>query len=185
MPQLKTPPVTDDEIRAMFQDPRYRERSVTSGDVAVWVYRHRGGWGNSDGRRYPGQDESAVAPVRGTHATVALDRLVEAGLVVKAHGYLAAREMAALSLGTVARDRANYYAWAEQVRALGAARAEQAREQARMAGRVAEAQQVLGDRVSKVCVRDGRYVVVLDEDQLDGLLARTEHLALLAGGPQD
>ena len=185
MTQQKTPPVTDEEIRELFEDERYRERSVTSGDVAVWVYRHRGGWGNSYGRRYPGQGECDVAPVRGTHATVALDRLVGAGLVVRATGYLAARAVAELALGTVARDRAHYYAWAEQARAVAVQRAAREAEAQCRAERAAEAQRVLGDRVEAVQVRGDRFVVVLDAEQLDALLARTEHLELLAGGPQD
>lgn len=185
MTQQKTPPVTDDEIRELFQDEMFRERTVTCGDVAVWVYRRRGGWGNSDGRRYPGQDVCDVAPVRGTHATVALERLAEAGLVVKATGYLAARAVAELALGTVARERAHYYAWAEQARAVAAQRAEREAEDRRRAERAAGAHRLLGDRVEAVQVRGDRFVVVLDADQLDGLLARTEHLELLAGGPQD
>lgn len=178
----KTPPVTDDEVAAFFADERYRGHAVTCGDVAVWVYRHRGGWGNSDGRYSPGGRECDVAPVRGVHATVALDRLAEAGLVVKATGYRAARDMAPLSLGTVARDRTHYYAWAEQVREVAVQRAAQAAEAGRMADQAAEARRVLGDRVQAVQVRGDQFVVVLDGEQLDALLARTEHLALLTEG---
>lgn len=182
MAQQKTPPVTDDEVAAFFADEQFRGKAVTAGDVAVWVYRHRGGWGNSDGRWYPGSGECEVASVRGTHTTVALERLAEAGLVVKATGYLAARDMAPLSLGTVARERAHYYAWAEQVRDLAVQRAAQEAEAQRLTDRAAEAQRALGDRVRAVQVRGDQFVVVVDGEQLDALLARTQPLALLAEG---
>lgn len=160
-----TPPVTRDEILALFEGPD-EDRAWSRQQIAERVWRNRGGQGVWDGPPRLRSDEVPLVLPR--HVSALLTELSADGILTSAVGGQA------VAIGRAydgPRNGVRYYALADMAQVLRAKKAtkEQAQRRAKNAAALLRAK--VREKVTSVGAHNGLIIVALTVEQVHDILA--------------